>query len=173
MANSFQVVSGRVEVLAKSSIHDTKTVWSELGGTIELDVERMRADGVTEVEASADIDVDMTAFDAGDWLKNRKLKKDLAVAKHPQAKFALGALNQIERGDGDSFNAAATGTLSWRGRSCQIEASGSGTVTEDRVEATATFTLNVTELGVTPPKVLMFKVEDTVEVTVHLSAKPR
>jgi len=153
-------------VAARSSIHDTKTRWESLGGSIEASVDALES-------ATASFTVDMTEFDAGDWLKNRKLRKDLDVKNHPTAEFVLTELKNVTRDPEDAnskFRATAVGTIRWRGRETTVEAIGSGVVTDEKIEATATFDLDVTTLGVKPPKILMFKVEDVVCVEVTLVA---
>lgn len=159
---TYRVGAGsRVETRARSSIHDTTTRWSTLSGTVEADPETL-----AEAGATASIAVDMTAFDAGDWLKNRKLKKDLDVASHPSAEFELTELTDVVREDDGSFRANAAGVIRWRGREAPIRATGRGRFDGDRLEATAEFELDVTTLGVKPPRFLMFKVEDVVSVEV-------
>jgi len=56
-----------------------------------------------------------TGVDAGDWLKNRKLKKDLELAKYPTSEFELRELRDVRR-DGDAFEAIAVGVIRYRGR---------------------------------------------------------
>jgi polyisoprenoid-binding protein YceI len=154
-----------VVVRAKSSIHDTDSVWPKLAGTVDADAGTLAASGAT-----ARLTVDMTDFDAGDFLKNRKLRKDLDVKSHPQATFELARLvDVVELGDA-KFEAVAEGTLRWRGRDVAVRARGSGTVTDAAIDANATFELDVRELGVKPPRFLMFKVEDIVDVAVTLRA---
>lgn len=150
-----------VETRARSSIHDTTTRWDTVSGTVEAD-----PDTLAETGAVATIAVDMTAFDAGDWLRNRKLKKDLDVARHPRAEFELTELADVVREGDGTFLARASGVIRWRGREAAIEATGRGRFDGGRLEATARFELDVTELGVKPPKILMFKVEDVVSVEV-------
>lgn len=154
----------RVRVTARSSIHDTETIWSRVSGTIEVDPDAI-AEG-----ASAEIEVVMTEFDAGDWLKNRKLRKDLAVSEHPRASFRLDELVDVAA-SGDETSARATGTIAWRGEQASIAAEGSARVTSELIRATASFELDVTKLGVRPPKILMIKVEDVVSVSVELVAR--
>jgi polyisoprenoid-binding protein YceI len=158
----YVVTGGRVVVKARSSIHDTTAVWSKLGGTIDFDPEQPEG-------AAADVEVDMRVFDAGDRLRNWKLKGDLEPDKHPTATFRLGRLERVVR-DGDELTAGATGTLSWRGRSPSLTATGSATVTPQRIVARAKFELDVRDVDVKPPKILMFKVEEVVSVEVELTA---
>lgn len=157
--------ASRVVVVARSSVHDTETLWDKLSGEIEADPEKL---GVEPTRAS--IVVDMRSFDAGDWLKNRKIKQDLDVAAHPNAEFVLEELTNVVEEDG-AFRAVAIGVLSWRGREVRIEATGVGAVSQDLIEASASFELDVTTLGVKAPKILMFKVEDVVTIDVTLVAR--
>jgi polyisoprenoid-binding protein YceI len=154
----------RVVTRARSSIHDTTTRWGKVTGTIDVDPDRIES-------ARARFEVDMTDFDAGDFLKNRKLKKDLATAEHPLARFELSAVEDVERRPDGSFAARGRGHLSWRGREVEVVAAGSGQIGPDRLEATARFELDVTALGVTPPRFFVFKVEDIVAVEVTLAAR--
>ena len=156
--------SSRLVVTARSSVHDTETVWSRISGHLEVDPDALDAG------ASAEIEVAMGEFDAGDWLKNRKIKKDLDVARHPTARFRLGGLADIDD-SGAETAARATGTISWRGHEAEIEATGTARVGSDAISATARFELDVRKLGVTPPRILMLKVEDVVSVVVELRAR--
>lgn len=163
----YQIDSEKSGVLvrARSNVHDTDTSIAGVAGTIDADPNALEERG-----AEVALGVDMTTADAGDWLKNRKLRKDLDLAAHPRAEFALDALEDIER-SGDRFTATARGRLSWRGRKIEISATGEGEVTATHIDATARFDLDVTTLGVVPPKILMFKIEDVVSVEVRVIAR--
>ena len=158
----------RVVVSARSSIHDTRTVWDSLSGTVTADPADL-ASG-----ADADLTVDMTRYDAGDFLKNRKVKKDLEVEQHPIARFRLEALREVaEQGPG-RVTARAAGAIDWRGHSVPVAATGEGTLADDgELRATARFELDVRAFGVEPPRFLMFKVEEVVAVEVTLVARAR
>jgi polyisoprenoid-binding protein YceI len=156
----------QVVVCARSSLHDTRSTWSRVSGEIEADPAALAAGG-----ARAAIAVDMTTFDAGDWLRNRKLRADLDVARHPTATFELTALREVEPRPDGSFAAVAEGTLRWRGHTVTLAAAGSGRLGADALDAEARFELDVRTLGVTPPRFLMLKVEDVVAVEVRLHAR--
>jgi polyisoprenoid-binding protein YceI len=150
-------------VSARSSVHDTDTRWKGITGSVEIDRANLAA-------TTGTIEVDMTTADAGDWLKNRKLKKDINFDEHPRATFVVGGLEEI-RDEGDTVRASVRGTLSWRGKSVEVVASGSGTIGDSELRASGSFELDVTTLGVKPPKVLMFKIEDVVGCKIELSAR--
>jgi hypothetical protein len=87
---------------------------------------------------------------------------------HPQATFELRAVRDVVR-DGPSFTATAEGTLAWRGQRVVINLAGQGKLDGVGLEATATFELDITKLGLQAPRFLMFKVED--EVTIEVSIR--
>ncbi|HSN25921.1 MAG TPA: YceI family protein [Kofleriaceae bacterium] len=156
----YAVQTGKLTVKARSSVHDTTTAWDKVSGSVDADPDAIE-------QAKATFTVDMTSFDAGDWLKNRKLRKDFAMDEHPTATFTLDRVSDVQR-DGNKFTAKAHGTLRWRGKELVLELAGQGTLDRDRLEARATFVLDIKRLGLQPPKFFMFKMEDEVSVEVSV-----
>ena len=109
----------------------------------------------------------MTSFDAGDWLKNRKLRKDFDLEGHPTATFRLERVSDVVR-DGTKFEAKAEGQLQWRGKTVPLKLTGRGSLDADHLTASASFELDIKLLGLQPPKLFMFKVEDVVTIDVVL-----
>ena len=158
----YRVDSGKLTVKARSTIHDTTTVWDKVSGEVAAEPETLTTAG-----AHAVFTIDMTAFDAGDWLKNRKLRKDFALDDHPRATFTLIQLTTVVR-DGAAFTATAEGTLRWRGKEVVLVLAGRGTLDAACVTATATFELDIRKLGLQAPRILMVKVADEVSVEVSV-----
>jgi polyisoprenoid-binding protein YceI len=154
----YRVTSGSLTVRARSRVHDTTTVWSKITGEVVADADTLASDGAT-----ARFEVDMTTFDAGDFLKNRKLRKDFDLAGHPTARFELRSVTGVVR-DGPTFTASAAGVLAWRGREVELVLAGQGKLDDMGLEASATFELDIRTLGLSAPRFLMFKVEDEVTV---------
>jgi polyisoprenoid-binding protein YceI len=161
----YRVTAGSLTVTAHSRLHDTTTVWSKVSGEIIADPDTLATAG-----ASARFAVDMTAFDAGDFLKNRKLRSDFDLPHHPVASFALTQVEDVVR-DGVTFTAAARGVLGWRGREVELVLTGRGTLDAMAVTASATFELDIRRLGLSAPRFLMFKVEDEVTVAVAFTGQ--
>jgi polyisoprenoid-binding protein YceI len=159
----YRITTGKLTVRARSRIHDTTTVWDRITGDVEADPDTLATAG-----AAATFRVDMTSFDAGDWLRNRKLRKDFDLEGHPAATFELRALRDVRR-DGAAFTATADGVLRWRGKEVALTLAGKGTLDGAGVEASATFELDIRDLGLSAPRFLMLKMEDEVaiEVTVR------
>ena len=156
----YRITAGSLTVRARSRVHDTTTVWSKITGEVEADADTLGTAGAT-----ARFAVDMTAFDAGDFLKNRKLRKDFDLAGHPVARFELRSVTGVVR-DGPTFTASAAGVLDWRGRKRELVLAGQGKLDDMGLEASATFELDIRTLGLSAPRFLMFKVEDEVTVSV-------
>jgi polyisoprenoid-binding protein YceI len=155
-----------VVVHARSSVHDTDARWTKLSGVVTVDP------GDPGAGAEARVVVDMREFDAGDRMKNWKLRGDIEPDKYPEAVFTLARLEDVRAGGAAArFEAAALGAIAWRGRTAEIRAKGGASITGERIVAACKFELNVTHLGVKPPKVLMFKVDEVVEVEVTIEAK--
>ncbi len=160
---TYRIEAGTLTVKARSSLHDTTTVWNKIAGEVIAAPQTLATEG-----AQATFDVDMTAFDAGDWLKNRKLKKDFDLESYPKATFVLRALRDVV-GNAGSFTATAEGVLRWRGREVVLSLAGRGTLDAMRVSASATFELDIRTLGLSAPRFLMIKMAD--EVTVDVSVR--
>jgi polyisoprenoid-binding protein YceI len=164
----YRVTAGTLTVQARSRVHDTTTVWNKITGEIEADPDTLASEG-----ARARFDVDMTSFDAGDFLRNRKLRKDFDLAGHPTARFELRALTGVVR-TGATFTATAEGVLDWRGHRIELVLSGRGRLDDMSASASATFDLDIRRLGLSAPRFLMFKMEDevTVAAVIQGSAVP-
>jgi len=151
-----------VVVTARSSVHNVVIRWNALSGTVSASPGDLP-------KTTAELSLDMRLFDAGDALKNRKLRKDLAVDSHPKASFELLSVENIV-GAENAPRATLRGRLSWRDRTLEIPAQASGTLTEDALAVSARFSFDMREFGVKPPRFLMLKVDETVEVEVQLRA---
>lgn len=163
----YQVTAGKLTVRARSRIHDTTTVWDRITGEVEADPDTLATAG-----AAASFRVDMTSFDAGDWLRNRKLRKDFDLEGHPAATFELRALRDVRR-DGPAFTATAEGVLRWRGEEVELTLAGEGTLGDEGLEAAATFELDIRRLGLSAPRFLVIKMEDEVSIEVTVRGQAR
>ena len=157
----YRVSSGTLTVQARSKVHDTTTTWSKVTGDVDADADAIE-------NATAMFAIDMSSFDAGDWLKNRKLRKDFDMDAHPRATFELRGVKDVQR-DGTAFTATAEGVLRWRGKELVLVLAGRGTLDPMRVTARATFELDIKRLGLTAPRFLMIKIEDEVSVEVSVT----
>src|SRR5262245_15465344 len=129
----YRVDAGTLTVTARSRLHDTTTTWDKVTGDVGADPDTLATAGATAV-----FRVDMPSFDAGDWLRNRKLRKDFDMDAHPSATFELRAVKSVVR-DGAAFTATAEGVLRWRGKEVALMLDGRGRLDAAGLEATARF----------------------------------
>jgi polyisoprenoid-binding protein YceI len=163
----YRITAGKLTVRARSRIHDTTTVWDRITGDVEADPETLAIVG-----AAAAFRVDMTSFDAGDWLKNRKLRKDFDLEAHPSATFDMLTLRDVKR-EGPTFTATAEGVLRWRGKEVALTLAGKGKLDGAGLDASATFELDIRKLGLSAPRFLMIKMEDEVAIDVTVQGAPQ
>ncbi len=151
----------KLVVMARSKVHDTKLVWTGVTGSIDADLSDL-------VATTSDITVDMSTGDAGDWVKNRKLRKELDFDKNPSASFALESIGDLQH-TGDSVSATLNGKLSWRGKTIDVSVQTQGTLNESSLVVSGKFDIDMTTLGIKAPKVLMIKIDDVVncEIAIH------
>lgn len=161
----YRIAAGKLTVRARSKLHDTTTAWDKISGEVLADPEALGAPGAAAPTAA--FRVDMTSFDAGDWLRNRKLRKDFDLDGHPVATFELRALHGVAR-DGATFTATAEGVLGWRGKEVPLTLAGKGRLDAAGIDASATFVLDIRKLGLAAPRFLMIKMEDEVEIEVTI-----
>jgi polyisoprenoid-binding protein YceI len=157
----------KLTVKARSRVHDTTTVWDAIEGTVEADPDTLATTGAVVTVA-----VDMTKFDAGDFLKNRKLRKDFDLEAHPRATFELERLEAVTR-VGSELTASARGMLRWRGREVSLTIAGTGVLDDTTLDVRGTFELDIRQLGLSAPRFLMFKMEDEVTIEVVLKGVRR
>ena len=154
----------KLVVTARSMVHDTATTWSAVTGTVDADPATLATSG-----ARASFTVDMTTYDAGDFLRNRKLRKDFDLDEHPKASFELTRVKDVVESGGGRFKATAEGVLRWRGKEVPLTIAGEGRLEAGRLDATGSFDLDIRKLGLAAPRFLMIKMSDEVAVTVTLS----
>jgi polyisoprenoid-binding protein YceI len=157
-------VTGRLVVRARSTIHDTTTTFDKVTGSVDVP---SGASATALEAATATFEVDMTSFDAGDWLRNRKLRNDFSMGQHPRATFQLAKVSEVTR-DGDGFGARAEGVLRWRGKDVPLVMTGRGTLDDRTLAATARFDLDIKTLGLSAPSFLMIKMADEVTMDVAI-----
>ena len=104
-------------------------MWDKVTGDVEADADAIDAG------AKATFTVDMTSFDAGDWLKNRKLERTSTWRPTRRATFELARASRTWSATARSSRPTAEGVLRWRGKEVVLVLAGRGTLDDVRVEA--------------------------------------
>ena len=154
---------GLLEVRARTGAPDTVARFPKLTGHIDFDPD---APG----RAAVELIVDLRILDTGERLASWTIKGAIDADAHPTATFTLSRVREVREETAGRFVASAVGQLRWRGRAVDVQVTGRGTVDRGSVDATARFTLDVRQLGVEPPKLLLPDVDGVVAVAVSLRA---
>ena len=159
----FQVdaTKSRVLAIAKSNVHDLNFSMPLIGGSLTCHEDN------NVLRWAGEIEVNTSKADAGDFLRNRKLHKELGSREFPKARFTLMALELPK----DQASAKVAGTIQWRNTSREVNATVRTSITDTNLQAEAEFEIRATDFDITPPKILMFKVDDTVSVSLTLYAQ--
>lgn len=160
----YDVTGGTLTAIAKSSLHDTETLWKTIRGAVTL--------GEPLELSSATIAVQMDAFDAGSWLKNRHLKKNFPFQKYPTADFVLTELSKVSR-EGEKISAEGGGQVQWNGKTVPISLRGQGIVNDNTLSVRCQFTVDIRDFGLEAPGILGVKVDDVLECIATIEARAR
>lgn len=160
----YRITEGKVTVIARSPVHDTTVVWPRVTGALQFAWDQPTATTLA-------LELDMTAFDAGDRLKNHTLRSDYAVDAHPVAQFTLRTVTTSSSAP-TRITGEAQGALTWQGRTAPLAISGHVAQVGNGLLLTGHSSLDIRTLGLRAPRILMLKVDDIVAIEVTLSATP-
>ncbi len=148
----------------RSNVHDFQVVWHQLRGDIVVDPSAL-ANG-----AEVSIEVDMNDFDAGDRLRNRKLRSDLELDKNPRAWLDQVTIKEIVQAADGEFEGAIAARLRYRGCESAVVVWGQGKIDAQSISLTCEMSLRMQELGIVAPRFLMFRVADEVRLNAAIQA---
>ncbi len=151
-----------VTIDAKSNVHPIHQESRGLTGLVEADVrdgQLVGAPTAMEVSLAAD------GLDADNALETRELKRRLEVQKYPTIS---GRATQVAA-DGRTLH--VTGDVTFRGATRQVSGDVTVTVPDDdtlQLEGAATF--DIRDWGMDPPRILLFKVQPDVAISIRVVA---
>ena len=148
----------RLVARARSPMHEVQIIWNSMRGTVSVDP----SNPTKGVEAT--VEVDMLQYDAGDWLRNRKIRKDLALPRYPLATMELRKLMNLEAGSTGELHGEMEALLHWRDRTVSLPVRGQGKVSDKSLFAVCTFQLEMGQLGISVPTFLMFRMDELVSL---------
>jgi polyisoprenoid-binding protein YceI len=157
----------RVLIDAKSSLHAIHTSASGLEGRLDLDVpggERVDL----RTAATATLSLPVGALKSGNLLEDREVQRRIDARRFPTI---TGELDELAA-TGEERQYLARGRITFRGVTNNYE----DEVTISRVDANTlrvegAHTFDIRDFGMEPPKILMLRVEPTVNVRVEIVAR--
>ncbi len=144
---------------AKSSIHDVKVETAGLTGFVEAEV----VDGKVKLGAPFRVEIDAERLKSGNGLLDGELQRRLETRKFPRV---VGAVREATPGDAKT---ALKGDLSLHGVTKATDVEVTVKIIDDKtLEIEGEQVIDMRDYGLTPPKLLMFKVYPDVKIRARL-----
>lgn len=157
----------RVWIDAQSSLHPIHTETSGLHGWVEVDVEQGGQLNL-DVTPSGHLELPVDRLRSGNALEDRELQRRIDARRYPTIEGDLTAMRPSDE-EGHYLvegNVAFTGTTRSYGQEMIVDHVDDHTI---RLSGHSTF--DVRDFGLSPPRILMFKVEPEVSVRVEIIAE--
>jgi len=142
-------------------MHATSSTADGLTGALSFDLDKI------EETAHGSVTVPMARMSFGDRLRDWGMRRHLNVKRWPTAVFDVSTARVESR---EPWCAQIDGVIRYRDVRLPVSVTATGTVTEESISAQATFECRLTDLGIAPPRFLVLKVADVVQVEVRLYA---
>jgi hypothetical protein len=155
----FKLVRGHLDVTARTPVDDTRVRFGKLDGTIQVDPD-------APASARADLTLDLRIADAGDRARTWRLHTDLEVERFPTATFTLARVQEVHEVTAGQLTGTVLGQLAWAEHRPLVTVRGSASLDRRGLEVRGRFDLDLRELGIAPPRFLMFRVDDFVRAQV-------
>jgi polyisoprenoid-binding protein YceI len=151
---------------AKAFLHDFAGKTSKVQGAVRLsDPDRL-------ADSEACIAIDAASLDTGNSTRDDNMRKDhLETAKYPTIGFRLAQVESARR-DAGGWEFTARGTLSLHGIDREIRLPIHARQDGDGVRLTAKLPLKMSDYQIPIPKLLFIAVEDQVQVSFDVLARP-
>jgi len=148
---------------ARSSLHPINVETSGLTGAIEAEV----TDGQVLLGAPFRVEIDAERLRSGNALVDGELQRRLETRKFPAV---AGAVREVVRRDGGLW--LLRGELTLHGVGRLTDADVTARVVDDRtIEIEGEKVIDMQDYGLTPPKLLIFRVYPEVKVRARLVAE--
>jgi polyisoprenoid-binding protein YceI len=161
----FRVVpdESRLWAEARSSLHPIHVETAGLTGTIEADV----SDGKATLRAPFRVEIDAERLRSGNGLVDGELQRRLETRKFPRV---IAAVREVTARDAQRLTLRGELTLHGVSQTTDAEVSVR-VVDDDTLEIEGEKVIDMQDYGLTPPKLLMFRVFPEVKVRARLRAK--
>ncbi len=160
----YELLAGEseIDITAHSSVHNTRARTTALQGGFDADL----ADGVPVGEVRGGARVAVASFKSGNRLLEMNTLRHVEARKHREASFEIGAV--APEADG---RLRVSGTMTFHGVAVATEAVVDLEVDGDTVRVRGSWRLVQSDYGLRPPRLLMLKVDDGIDVEFTLVAR--
>jgi len=157
----------QIDIHLRVNLHPSHVTSSGLTGTIECEVDRYGRPRLDR-QYAADLSVPVESLKSGIGLQDREMRRRMNVAKWP---LITARVTKGEALDAKDRRYRAVATVSMRGRSRQIAADVQLHIDGDTLIVHGAQVINMTDFGISPPRLLVLRVEPEVDVRARIVAK--
>jgi len=154
---------GEVTFTSHVPLHTFSGVSQELVGSINF------ADG------TVDFYVDLASLNTGIGKRDKDMRTTLEVKKYPFAEFFGSLVKPVDQNSLASQPVEVKGSFGLHGVKEEITVRGTLQRTGSSWQLDASWSLNLSDYNITPPKLLVMKVDERQEISIHaiLSSDPK
>jgi polyisoprenoid-binding protein YceI len=158
------ILPDRSEVLvdARSSVHAIRGRASQLSGEVDVDI----VDGRPGSSLRGRIEVPVRGLRSGNPLEDRELHRRVDARRFPTI---VGEVRSATAVDGDGLF-RVEGDITFHGVTQPVTGEVQVSVDSDAVVIEGEHVFDVRDFGITPPRILMLRVEPEVTVRIRLAA---
>ncbi|MGI9018468.1 MAG: YceI family protein [Euzebya sp.] len=151
-----------VRMKAESSVHPIEGEAEGVEGSIQVDV----TDGaLSGAPTTMVLELPVEALESGNPLYDREMRRRIDARKYSRI---TGTATSVEGQDGDY---RVTGEVSFHGQTNSETNDVTMSLSGSELHVEGSHTFDIRDYGVTPPKILMLKVQPEVEVSINLYAQ--
>jgi len=151
---------GHVEFLSNVPLHSFTGESEQLIGRLDL------------AENTVDFYVDLNTLDTGNGKRDKDMRSTLETDEYPFAEFFGSFVSQPDSEGATSQDVEVEGEFTIHGITRAIRVPGLVTFTTAGVRVQASWTLQLDDYGIEPPRLLIFKVDEEQSISIDILLKP-
>lgn len=159
-AQSFYSENGTAKFTSSVPLHNFTGSSESLVGMIKLD------------DMSVDFYIDLETLDTGNAKRDKDMLITLETEKYPFGEFFGEIVSDFDPSSSSEQSVTVKGDFTIHGQSKEIEIDGTITKTQQGLLVKASWILNLDDYDITPPKLLIIKVDEEQDVEIEVLLKP-
>jgi polyisoprenoid-binding protein YceI len=155
----------RLTATAQSSVHPIHAEATRLTGSMDITL----TDGALDLASAPEAMIELRLEDlrADNQLYNTELKRRIDAKRFP---LITGSVTDVQAASGGSY--AVGGDLTLHGVTAHVNGSADLRMEGQELHVSGQLDLDIRNFGLTPPRILMLKVQPEVQVTIEIVAQP-
>ena len=158
-SQSFSTNSGRIEFQSRVPLHSFSGVSEELTGRIDFET------------GTVDFYVDLETLKTGIGKRDKDMRKTLETSEYPFAEF-YGQLSGFRADVLEDQQVSVEGMFKLHGIERRVTVEGTLAQSSDKVTVTAEWTLSLGDYNISPPRLLVVRVDPVQKIVLHAVLLP-